>query len=136
MPVVGGILKRHPWKSKNEEKHFIFTFCTPSFPLKSKFSSIFFSIYSFYCKKKSHESRGSFHCSVSHDFFMLDLSLFYGASSGPGGQNVNKVETAVRALHLPTGFTVISSEERSQYMNKKLALSRLSNLIKAKNDEG
>ena len=56
-------------------------------------------------------------------------------SSGPGGQNVNKVETAVRATHLPTDFTVTASEERSQYMNKKLALARLSNLIKARNEE-
>ena len=55
-------------------------------------------------------------------------------SSGPGGQNVNKVETAVRAIHLTTGLTVTPSEERSQYMNKKLALCRLSNLIQEKND--
>jgi peptide chain release factor len=56
-------------------------------------------------------------------------------SSGPGGQNVNKVESAVRVTHLPTGLTVIAREERSQQLNKKLALARLASLIAAKNAE-
>ena len=46
-------------------------------------------------------------------------------SSGPGGQRKNKVETAVRLKHLPSGFTVIATEHRSQAENRKLALERL-----------
>ncbi|MDP4182667.1 MAG: peptide chain release factor H [Bacillota bacterium] len=68
-------------------------------------------------------------------FYEKDVKFESMRSSGPGGQNVNKVETAVRAIHLPTGLTVTANEERSQYMNKKLALGRLSNLIISKNDE-
>jgi peptide chain release factor len=46
-------------------------------------------------------------------------------SSGPGGQHANKTETAIRATHLPSGLSAYAQEERSQYLNRKLAISRL-----------
>lgn len=46
-------------------------------------------------------------------------------SSGPGGQHVNKTESAVRATHAPSGRSVTASDQRSQLQNKKLATERL-----------
>ena len=50
-------------------------------------------------------------------------------ASGPGGQHVNKTFSAIRAIHIPSDFSTTAQEERSQYMNKKLALAKLLNLI-------
>lgn len=53
------------------------------------------------------------------------IKVEFSRSSGPGGQNVNKVETAVRVVHLPTGLTAASERQRSQSQNREKAMALL-----------
>ncbi|KAK8933921.1 hypothetical protein KSP39_PZI015188 [Platanthera zijinensis] len=63
--------------------------------------------------------------SLNLDIPEEDLEISFSRAGGKGGQNVNKVETAVRIVHIPSGVTVRCTEERSQLANKTKALSRL-----------
>lgn len=51
-------------------------------------------------------------------------------AGGPGGQHQNKTESAVRAIHIPSGLSIVAREERSQHRNKALALDRLAALLR------
>ena len=64
-----------------------------------------------------------------------DFRENFSRSSGPGGQNVNKVSTAVELVHVPSGISVRVQDSRFQGMNRALARERLLALFAAKREE-
>lgn len=65
----------------------------------------------------------------SDDDLLRECEVETFRSSGPGGQHVNKTESAVRLKHTPTGIVVSSQQERSQHRNKVLCLEKLRNKV-------
>ncbi|MEA3187249.1 MAG: peptide chain release factor [Chthoniobacter sp.] len=64
-----------------------------------------------------------------------DFAESFARSSGPGGQHVNKVSTAVTLRHVPTGIAVTVQDTRSQSMNRQLARERLLELLERQQRE-
>ncbi len=88
------------------------------------------------CKRKNwFVSVEIFECPPKNDWNTKEIKVEKMRSSGPGGQHANKTESAIRVTHLPTRLSAVAQEERSQHCNKKLAMARLENIVKRKNND-
>ena len=69
----------------------------------------------------------------SDDDLLRECEVETFRASGPGGQHVNKTESAVRLRHLPSGMVVTSQQERSQHRNKAICLQKLRDKVEQLN---
>jgi peptide chain release factor len=80
---------------------------------------------------------GCFEIDALQELIIKESDIQFQAirSSGPGGQHVNKVSSAIRAKHIKTGLQVVVMDSRSQHHNKKIAIKRLQEKVNLFNDE-
>lgn len=78
---------------------------------------------------------GSESANVSTSLKLSDISFSYCRASGAGGQHVNKTDSAVRAVHKPSGIQVRVESERSQHGNKRIAIKLLEYKLKQEEEE-
>lgn len=71
----------------------------------------------------------------AHELQERDIVYQTMRASGPGGQHVNKTDSAVRATHVPSGLTTVSQDQRSQHANKKVARLKLALMLRERREE-